>query len=90
MGVSQGLLFLLIEKLKKIWVWVFGVSTPTDGADEGVKAAACKSAYTAAQVARIVIGDITDDTNLSPQTTKALITQKQIFIRPPPSRFLHL
>lgn len=64
----------------------FGLSTPADGASSE-KARPCKSAYTAAQMARLVLGDAASNPNISTQRLRAILTTKAIFSRPPNGRF---
>ena len=65
----------------------FGAPTPADGATANEAACPCKSAYTAAQVARVVVSRILIDVDslTIPQIRDAVKTS---YLRPPSTRFL--
>jgi hypothetical protein len=81
---------LMVWKLKKYSqhpFGCFGLPTPADGALPKHKAKSCKSAYTARQVARIVLHDAAADPNISTQRIHLNVNQMKIFSRSPSGRF---
>ena len=63
----------------------FGAPTPADGATPGEATRACKSAFTASQVARLVVSSVLADANMNMAAVRG--ASLGCFLRDPSSRF---